>query len=82
VIAPWNSTGGYFRQMYEGLHGHGDVAGRRRYLSGQLRTAADHLAELAPLRERERLSPGGYTAGNEQLRRIMKLYGPSGSATI
>nr|WP_052478366.1 hypothetical protein [Kibdelosporangium sp. MJ126-NF4]CEL17921.1 hypothetical protein [Kibdelosporangium sp. MJ126-NF4]CTQ90854.1 hypothetical protein [Kibdelosporangium sp. MJ126-NF4] len=66
---------GYFRQLYEGLHDHhGDIDGRRRYLSGQRRTAADHLAGLAPLRRRERIPVGGYTGDDEQLWRIMKLY--------
>jgi outer membrane protein assembly factor BamB len=49
--------GGYFRRLYESLlrHYHRDGAGRRRYLSDQQQAAADHLAELAPLRERKRM---------------------------
>jgi outer membrane protein assembly factor BamB len=48
---------GYFRRLYESLlrHYHHDVAGRRRYLSDQQQAVADHLAELAPLRERKRI---------------------------
>jgi hypothetical protein len=57
------------------LHDHlDDVDGRRQYLNGQRRTAADHLAELAPLRKRERVPDGGYTGDDEQLWRITKLY--------
>ncbi|KAB2348014.1 hypothetical protein [Actinomadura rudentiformis] len=66
---------GYFRRLYEELHDHhDDVGGRQRYLVGQQRMAADHLAELAPLRRRERIPAGGYTGDDEQLWRIMKLY--------
>ncbi|GAA1939163.1 hypothetical protein [Amycolatopsis minnesotensis] len=68
---------GYFRQVYEGLLDHDDGSGRRGYLSGQRRTAADHLAELEPLRERERIPTVGYTGDDEQPRRIRKLYGLS-----
>ncbi len=69
---------GYFRGLYEGLHEyHDDVDGRRRYLTAHQRTAAEHLAELAPLRRREPIPPGGYTGDDEQLWRIMKLYGLS-----
>jgi hypothetical protein len=64
----------YFRQLCEGLYDHDDVDGLRRYLSGRLRTTADHLAELAPLRRRERIPARGYTQDDEQLWRIMKLY--------
>ena len=47
VVLDW----GYFRGLYEGLHEHhDDVDGRRRYLAAHQRTAAEHLAELAPLR--------------------------------
>lgn len=68
----------YFRRLYEGLLDHDDgVSGRRAYLSGQRATAADHLAELEPLRERERIPAGGYSGDDEQLWRIMKLYGLS-----
>lgn len=66
----------YFRRLYEGLLEQDD-AGRRAYLSGQQRTAADHLAELDPLRNRERIPAGGYSGDDEQLWRIMKLYGLS-----
>lgn len=38
---------------------------------------ADHLAELEPLRKRERIPAGGYGGDDEQLWRIMKLYGLS-----
>ncbi|MBE1495325.1 hypothetical protein H4696_002425 [Amycolatopsis lexingtonensis] len=38
---------------------------------------ADHLAELEPLRKRERIPAGGYSGDDEQLWRIMKLYGLS-----
>lgn len=66
---------GYFRRLYEDLHDHhDDVGGRQRYLAGQQRMAADHLAELAPLRRRERIPAGGYPGGDEQRWRIMKLY--------
>jgi hypothetical protein len=69
---------GYFRRMCEGLLDHDDgVGGRGTYLSGQRSTAADHLAELAPLRTWERIPIGGYTGDEEQLWRIMKLYGLS-----
>ncbi|ONI87710.1 hypothetical protein ALI22I_21155 [Saccharothrix sp. ALI-22-I] len=69
---------GYFRQVYEGLYDHhDDVGGRRRYLSGRQQTVADHLAELEPLRKRERVPVGGYTGDDEQAWRIMKLYGLS-----
>ncbi|TDC51708.1 hypothetical protein E1281_20075 [Actinomadura sp. KC345] len=64
-----------FRRLYEDLHDHhADVGGRRRYLAGRRRTAADHLAELAPLRKRERTPAGGYAEDDEQSWRIMKLY--------
>jgi hypothetical protein len=47
----------YFRQLYEGLYDHrDDSAGRRRYLTTRQPTAADHLAELAPLRTWENCS--------------------------
>lgn len=69
---------GYFRELYEGLLDHDDgVGGRRAYLSSQRATAAEHLAELEPLRKRERLPAGGYSGDDEQLWRIMKLYGLS-----
>jgi len=69
---------GYFRQLYEGLLDHDDgLGGRRAYLSGQRSTAADHLADLEPLRKRERIPAGGYREDDEQLWRIMKLYGLS-----
>ncbi|ALG09762.1 hypothetical protein [Kibdelosporangium phytohabitans] len=69
---------GYFRQLYGGLLDHDDgLGGPRAYLSGQRSTVADHLAELEPLRKRERIPAGGYTANDEQLWRIMKLYGLS-----
>jgi len=67
---------GYFRQVYEGLlELDDDAGGCRTYLDGQRSIAADHLAELEPLRERERIPVGGYTGDDEQLWRIMKLYG-------
>jgi hypothetical protein len=66
---------GYFRRLYEDLHDHhGDVGGRRRYLASQQRTAADHLAELAPLRRRELIPAGGDTGDDEQTWQVMKLY--------
>ncbi|RFS82052.1 hypothetical protein D0T12_27765 [Actinomadura spongiicola] len=66
---------GYFRGVYEDLLDHqNDVAARQEYLIGQQRTASAHLAELAPLRTRERIPPGGYSGDDEQLWRIMKLY--------
>lgn len=66
---------GYFRQLYEGLHDHHDnIDGRQRYLAGQQRTAAGHLAELAPLRKRERIPAGGNTGDGGQSWRTMKLY--------
>jgi hypothetical protein len=69
---------GYLRRLYEGLLDHDDgVGGRRVYLRGQQSTAADHLAELRPLRTRERIPADGYTTDDEQLWRIMKLYGLS-----
>ncbi len=69
---------GFFRLLYEGLHEHhDDVAGRRRYLAGHRRTTAEHLAGLAPLRKREPVPPGGYTVDDEQLWRIIELYGLS-----
>ena len=69
---------GYFRQLYEGLLDHDDgIGGRRAYLSDQRPTAAGHLAELDPLRKRERIPAGGYSGDDEQLLRIMKLYGLS-----
>lgn len=69
---------GYFRQLYGGLLEHDDgLGGRRAYLSGQRPTAAEHLAELEPLRNRERIPLGGYTGDDEQLWRLMKLYGLS-----
>ncbi|MEV0665247.1 hypothetical protein ACIBI3_30690 [Actinomadura luteofluorescens] len=62
----------YFRRLYEDLLDHdGD---RHRFLADRRGTAAAHLAELAPLRRRERIPPGGYTGDDEQLWRIMKLY--------
>ncbi|WP_215543680.1 hypothetical protein [Amycolatopsis sp. CA-230715] len=36
---------------------------------------AEHLAELAPLRKRERIPADGYTGDDERLWRIMKLHG-------
>ncbi|MGW6441465.1 hypothetical protein [Lentzea sp. NPDC055074] len=69
---------GYFRQLYEGLLDHDDgAAGRRAFLSSQSPTAAAHLADLEPLRKRERIPVGGYSGDDEQLWRIMKLYGLS-----
>lgn len=69
---------GYFRRLYEALLDHDDgVDGRGTYLSGQRSTAADHLAELEVLRTRECLPADGYTGEDEQLWRIMKLYGLS-----
>ncbi|MFD4637363.1 hypothetical protein ACFWN2_08620 [Lentzea sp. NPDC058436] len=69
---------GYFRELYEGLLDHDDGVGERRaYLSSQRPTAAEHLAELEPLRKRERTPAGGYSGDDEQLWRIMKLYGLS-----
>jgi hypothetical protein len=69
---------GYFRQLYEGLLDHDDgVGGRRAYLDGRRQAVADHLAELEPLRKRERIPAGGYTGDDEQSWRIMKLYGLS-----
>ncbi|RKS79859.1 hypothetical protein BZB76_1338 [Actinomadura pelletieri DSM 43383] len=66
---------GHFRGVYDGLFDHqDDVAARQEYLSGQQRTAAAHLAELAPLRTRERVPGGGYSGDDEQLWRIMKMY--------
>lgn len=62
---------GYFRQLYEGLLDHDD---RRACLSRHQLTAADHLAELEPLRKREPIPARG---DNEQSWRIMKLYGLS-----
>ncbi|MFB4306373.1 hypothetical protein [Actinomadura sp. GTD37] len=65
----------YFRRVKEELDDlRDDAAGRRTYLAGQRGTAAAHLAELAPLRTREPISPGGYTGDDEQRWRIMKLY--------
>jgi hypothetical protein len=64
----------HFRRLYEGLHDHHDDADRQEYLAGQRRTAAAHLAGLAPLRKRERIPAGGYSGDDEQLWRIMKLY--------
>jgi hypothetical protein len=68
----------YFRRLYEGLLDHDDsVDGCLTYLSGQRPVTVDHLAELASLRNRERIPAGGYTGHDEQLWRIMKLYGLS-----
>jgi hypothetical protein len=68
----------FFRRLYEGLLEHDDgVGGRRAYLSGQRTAVAEHLAELAPLRNRERLPVGGYTGDDEQPWRTTKLYGLS-----
>jgi hypothetical protein len=68
----------YFRRLYEGLLDHDDgVGGCRAYLSGRRSAAADHLAGLEPLRKREQVPVGGYTGDDEQLWRIMKLYGLS-----
>lgn len=61
---------GYFRQLYEGLYDHDDLAGRRRFLSGRQPTAAEHMADLAPLRKRERIPTGD----DEHRWRIIKLY--------
>ncbi|WP_021591295.1 hypothetical protein [Actinomadura welshii] len=69
---------GFFRRLYEGLFDHhDDVAGREGYLGGQQRTVAAHLADLAPLRRRELIPASGYKGDDEQLWRIMKLYGLS-----
>lgn len=68
----------YFRRLYEGLLEHDDGPGERRaYLNGERTTAAGHLAELAPLRHRERLPSAGHTGNDEHSWRLMKLYGLS-----
>ncbi|MEU0535375.1 hypothetical protein [Amycolatopsis tolypomycina] len=68
----------YFRRLYEGLLDCGDEPDAcRQYLSGRRTAAAEHLAELEPLRHRERLPAGGYTEDDEQPWRLMKLYGLS-----
>jgi outer membrane protein assembly factor BamB len=63
---------GYFRRLYESLlrHYRHDVAGRRRYLSDQQQAAADHLAELASLRERKRMPSA--RSSRDEARRAMK----------
>ena len=59
-----------FRRLFEALDDyHDDADGRRRYLDGQRRTVAAHVAELAPLRTRERVP-----VDDEHLWRLMKLY--------
>ncbi|MER5261910.1 hypothetical protein ABTZ99_07515 [Actinosynnema sp. NPDC002837] len=65
---------GYFRWLYEALHDEDDVDARRRFLSGERRAVADHLAGLAPLRTRERIPAGGYTVDDEQLWLMLELY--------
>ncbi|MFJ9779384.1 hypothetical protein ACIRSS_07360 [Amycolatopsis sp. NPDC101161] len=61
----------YFRRLYEGLLEHDDC---RAYLGDQRSEAADHLAALESLRKREPVPAAG---DDEQLWRIMKLYGLS-----
>lgn len=65
---------GYYRRLYESLDDYDDVDELRQYLHGQVPTAAEHLAELAELRKKERMPAAGYTVDDEQLWRLMKLY--------
>ncbi|MEJ3652027.1 hypothetical protein WEH80_03320 [Actinomycetes bacterium KLBMP 9759] len=69
------AAGGYFRDVYTGLVRQPDGYRRRRFLDGELETAAAHLTELKPLRSRERIpAQGHYAIDDEQLWRMTRMY--------
>ncbi|WP_141577907.1 hypothetical protein [Actinomadura sp. WMMA1423] len=65
---------GYLRKLFRNLEDLDDPGARRAYLAGHRRTAAAHLAELAPLRKREPIPARGYTIDDDQWWRLAKLY--------